>query len=53
MNVFSLTAMNTAEERQTVLNALENDGGLVANVRLFGEGFDYTALDYVVLTEPK
>lgn len=53
INIFHLSGHNTHSERIDVIDKVRNKGGIITNVKVLGEGFDFPELDYIVVVDPK
>lgn len=52
--VANIDSSHSADDRVGIINHLKaSDTGIISNVRVLGEGFDYDALDFIVMVDPK
>lgn len=52
--VSTLNSSHSAAHRSLVIDNLKtSERGILTNVRVLGEGFDYAALDFIVMVDPK
>jgi superfamily II DNA or RNA helicase len=49
----SLSYRDSISERDEVIAAVKASGGVITNVSILGEGFDFPELDHIVIVEPK
>ena len=50
---FSLSYRDSISDRDSVIEAVRASGGVISNVSILGEGFDFPELDHIVIVEPK
>ena len=53
--IYTLSYKDSIDEKKRVITALEynKNPSLITNVRVLGEGFDFSALDFIVIVDPK
>jgi|GEM_PF-3848821 len=53
VEVFHLSAKDRASVRNDVIRRVKSEGGVITNVRVLGEGFNFPELEFIVVVDPR